>query len=86
MAADHTPAPVLEALAAYGREGRLAFTPPGHKQARGADPAVREVLGDAVFHGDVLVTAGLGAPAHPGAGTFLARRQSLMRWAETRTG
>ncbi|MEU0742995.1 aminotransferase class I/II-fold pyridoxal phosphate-dependent enzyme [Streptomyces sp. NPDC006134] len=59
MAADHTRAPVLEALADYRREGRLSFTPPGHKQARGADPAVREVLGDAVFLGDVLATGGL---------------------------
>ncbi|MEU3699093.1 ornithine decarboxylase [Streptomyces griseoviridis] len=59
MAIDHTRAPVLEALADYRREGRLSFTPPGHKQARGADPAVREVLGDAVFLGDVLATGGL---------------------------
>ncbi len=50
MTADHTRAPVLEALDTYRREGRLSFTPPGHKQARGADPAVREVLGDAVFY------------------------------------
>ncbi|MEV5645752.1 hypothetical protein AB0L67_37420 [Streptomyces flaveolus] len=54
MTVDHTCAPVLEALVEYRREGRPAFTPPGHKQARGADPAVREVLGDAVFLGDVL--------------------------------
>ncbi|TXS22884.1 hypothetical protein EAO71_22775 [Streptomyces sp. ms191] len=31
---------------------------PGHKQARGADPAVRRVLGDAVFHGDVPARGG----------------------------
>jgi lysine decarboxylase len=59
MTADHTRAPVLEALADYHRRGRTSFTPPGHKQARGADPAVREVLGDAVFLGDVLATGGL---------------------------
>ncbi|SNX56180.1 lysine decarboxylase [Streptomyces sp. TLI_55] len=59
MAVDHTRAPVLEALETYRREGLLAFTPPGHKQARGADPAVREVLGDAVFLGDVLASGGL---------------------------
>ncbi|MFF4258401.1 aminotransferase class I/II-fold pyridoxal phosphate-dependent enzyme [Streptomyces sp. NPDC001663] len=59
MAADHSRAPVLEALVEYRRRGRLGFTPPGHKQARGADPAVREVLGDAVFLGDVLASGGL---------------------------
>ncbi|NUO45833.1 MAG: aminotransferase class I/II-fold pyridoxal phosphate-dependent enzyme, partial [Streptomyces sp.] len=59
MAVDHTRAPVLEALEAYHREGLLSFTPPGHKQARGADPSVRRVLGDAVFLGDVLASGGL---------------------------
>lgn len=59
MTVDHTRAPVLQALEDYHRKGRLGFTPPGHKQARGADPAVREVLGDSVFLGDVLATGGL---------------------------
>ncbi|MCG6494253.1 aminotransferase class I/II-fold pyridoxal phosphate-dependent enzyme [Kitasatospora sp. A2-31] len=56
---DHSRAPVLEALGAYHEEGRLAFTPPGHKQGRGADPRVRAALGDALFRADVLATAGL---------------------------
>ncbi|GAA1505778.1 ornithine decarboxylase [Streptomyces synnematoformans] len=56
---DHSCAPVLEALGRYRREGQLPFTPPGHKQARGADPAVREVLGEAVFASDVLAMSGL---------------------------
>ncbi len=56
---DHSAAPVLTALAAYHREGQLPFTPPGHKQGRGADPRVREVLGDAVFASDVLAFSGL---------------------------
>ncbi|MER5676217.1 MULTISPECIES: aminotransferase class I/II-fold pyridoxal phosphate-dependent enzyme [Streptomyces] len=59
MHADHREAPVLDALAAYKEKGELAFTPPGHKQARGADPAVRAVLGDAVFFGDLLAIGGL---------------------------
>ncbi|MFI9825680.1 aminotransferase class I/II-fold pyridoxal phosphate-dependent enzyme [Streptomyces sp. NPDC052013] len=59
MTADHSRAPVLEALEEYHRRGRLGFTPPGHKQARGADPAAREVLGDAVYLGDVLASGGL---------------------------
>ncbi|MFF8866920.1 aminotransferase class I/II-fold pyridoxal phosphate-dependent enzyme [Streptomyces sp. NPDC015139] len=59
MAVDHTEAPVLEALVEFRQAGRLSFTPPGHKQARGADPAVRDALGDAVFFGDVLASGGL---------------------------
>ena len=59
MAVDHRQAPVLEALARYHETDELAFTPPGHKQARGADPEVRRVLGDAVFFGDVLASGGL---------------------------
>ncbi|WP_344533819.1 ornithine decarboxylase [Streptomyces albiaxialis] len=59
MRMDHDEAPVLEALERYQRTDELPFTPPGHKQARGADPRVRAVLGDAVFHGDVLASGGL---------------------------
>ncbi|MFJ8223866.1 aminotransferase class I/II-fold pyridoxal phosphate-dependent enzyme [Streptomyces griseus] len=59
MATDHHEAPVLEAVAAYRDRGELGFSPPGHKQARGAAPDVRAVLGDAVFFGDVLATGGL---------------------------
>jgi arginine/lysine/ornithine decarboxylase len=56
---DHAEAPVLDALADYHRREELPFTPPGHKQGRGADPRVRAVLGDDVFRSDVLATAGL---------------------------
>lgn len=56
---DHSQAPVLDALAAYHREEQLPFTPPGHKQGRGADPRVRDVLGDAVFQSDLLAISGL---------------------------
>ncbi|MFI2642169.1 aminotransferase class I/II-fold pyridoxal phosphate-dependent enzyme [Streptomyces sp. NPDC018610] len=76
MAVDHTRAPVLEALVDYRRDGRLSFTPPGHKQARGADPAVREVLGDAVFLGDVLASGGLDDRLM--RGRVLQRAEELM--------
>ncbi|MEV4946377.1 ornithine decarboxylase [Streptomyces sp. NPDC053755] len=56
---DHSQAPVLDALAAYHTENQTPFTPPGHKQGRGADPRVRAILGDDVFHSDVLATSGL---------------------------
>ncbi|GAA4907188.1 aminotransferase class I/II-fold pyridoxal phosphate-dependent enzyme [Streptomyces coeruleoprunus] len=73
---DHVRAPVLEALDRYHETGELAFTPPGHKQARGADPAVRRVLGDAVFKADVLATSGLDDRRSRGG--VLERAERLM--------
>ncbi|GAA1433101.1 ornithine decarboxylase [Streptomyces thermospinosisporus] len=67
---------MLEALEDYHRHGRLGFTPPGHKQARGADPAAREILGDAVFLGDVLASGGLDDRLT--RGRVLERAQELM--------
>ncbi|MFF7454686.1 aminotransferase class I/II-fold pyridoxal phosphate-dependent enzyme [Kitasatospora sp. NPDC008115] len=56
---DQSQAPVLEALAAYHANGHAVFTPPGHKQGRGADERVVRVLGADVFRADVLATGGL---------------------------
>ncbi|SEG95582.1 Arginine/lysine/ornithine decarboxylase [Actinacidiphila yanglinensis] len=56
---DHSEAPVLAALAAYHEEDQLPFTPPGHKQGRGADPRVVEAVGEGIFRSDVLAVAGL---------------------------
>ncbi|UGT44181.1 PLP-dependent transferase [Nocardia yamanashiensis] len=55
---DHSVAPVLDALAEYQRLGRYGFTPPGHRQGRGADERVREVLGGAL-RADVLAAPGM---------------------------
>ncbi|MET8981456.1 aminotransferase class I/II-fold pyridoxal phosphate-dependent enzyme [Streptomyces sp. NPDC004539] len=73
---DHSQAPVLDALAARHSQGVLSFTPPGHRQGRGADPRVRAVLGDDVFRSDVLATGGLDDRA--GSGRVLERAQELM--------
>lgn len=56
---DHSEAPVLAALAAYHEEEQLPFTPPGHKQGRGADPRLFEAVGEGTFRSDVLAVAGL---------------------------
>ncbi|WP_149184463.1 aminotransferase class I/II-fold pyridoxal phosphate-dependent enzyme [Streptomyces sp. TRM49041] len=73
---DHLGAPVLEAIDRYHEMGTLAFAPPGHKQARGADPAVRKVLGDAVFKSDVPVSGGLDD--RRASGGVLHRAEQLM--------
>ncbi|WJV50549.1 aminotransferase class I/II-fold pyridoxal phosphate-dependent enzyme [Streptomyces flavofungini] len=59
MSLDHSRAPVLEAVDAYHRRGVLSFSPPGHKQGLGVDPAVRLLLGESVFQHDLLATGGL---------------------------
>jgi arginine/lysine/ornithine decarboxylase len=56
---DQTEAPLLEALTEYHELDRYGFTPPGHRQGRGTDRRVLEVLGAEPFRDDVLATAGL---------------------------
>lgn len=56
---DHSRVPVLEALQEFRRRGDTVFGPPGHKQGRGADPRVVEVVGAGVFASDVLSLNGL---------------------------
>ncbi|MBB5958602.1 arginine/lysine/ornithine decarboxylase [Saccharothrix tamanrassetensis] len=56
---DHSRAPVLEALQAFREQGFTPFNPPGHRQGRGVDPRVLEVVGEAVFASDVISVNGL---------------------------
>jgi arginine decarboxylase len=56
---DHSRVPVLEALEEFRRRGDVVYGPPGHKQGRGADPRVVDVLGEGVFASDVLSLNGL---------------------------
>ncbi|MEC3951931.1 ornithine decarboxylase [Nocardia sp. CDC153] len=72
---DQSGAPVLEALAEYRRLGRYGFTPPGHRQGRGADSRVVEVLGDALG-ADVLAAGGLDDRL--ARGRYLERAEELM--------
>ncbi len=73
---DHSQAPVLQALSAFHQAEMLQFTPPGHKQGRGADPRAVAVLGADVFRSDVLPTSGLD-DRRSSAGV-LERAQALM--------
>jgi arginine/lysine/ornithine decarboxylase len=56
---DHSRVPVIEALQEFRRRGDVVFGPPGHRQGRGADPRVLEVVGLDVFRSDVLTLSGL---------------------------
>ncbi|MCW2576776.1 MAG: Orn/Lys/Arg decarboxylase major region [Modestobacter sp.] len=56
---DHSRVPVLEALQAFRRRGDVVFGPPGHKQGRGVDPRVLDIVGAGVFASDVLSLNGL---------------------------
>ncbi|MFF3991522.1 aminotransferase class I/II-fold pyridoxal phosphate-dependent enzyme [Streptomyces sp. NPDC001797] len=76
MGLNHDDAPVLDALVRYHEADELGFSPPGHKQARGADPRARAVLGDAVFFGDVLSDGGLDDRLT--RGRVLERAEELM--------
>lgn len=56
---DHSRVPVIEALQAFRERGFTPFNPPGHRQGRGVDARVLEVLGEAVFASDVISLNGL---------------------------
>ena len=72
---NHDEAPVLGALAEHRASGRYGYTPPGHRQGRGADPRVVEVLGDAMAN-DVLATSGLDDRSSSNG--YLKKAQNLM--------
>ncbi|RSS70320.1 aminotransferase class I/II-fold pyridoxal phosphate-dependent enzyme [Streptomyces sp. WAC06614] len=56
---DQSHAPILEALQEFRRRGDVVYGPPGHKQGRGVDPRVAEIVGLDVFRADVLLLNGL---------------------------
>jgi arginine/lysine/ornithine decarboxylase len=73
---DHSAAPLLDALADYHVRDRYGFTPPGHRQGRGADPRTRAALGEDAFRSDVLATAGLDD--RTSSHGYLSRAEELM--------
>lgn len=56
---DQKRTPILDAMRDYHRLARYGYTPPGHRQGRGADPRVLETLGNDVFRNDLLASSGL---------------------------
>lgn len=73
---DQSQAPLVDALRDYHRRDRYGFTPPGHRQGRGTDPRVLEVLGRDPFRDDVLASSGLDD--RQCRGKFLAHAEELM--------
>lgn len=73
---DHSHAPVLEALESFRARGFLPFNPPGHKQGRGADRRVIDIVGADVFASDVIALNGLDDRLMRGG--VLERAQELM--------
>jgi arginine decarboxylase len=73
---DHSAAPLLDALADYHRLDRYGFTPPGHRQGRGADPRTIKVIGPDTFRSDVLASSGLDDRLSSGG--YLKEAEDLM--------
>ena len=73
---NHRDAPVLDALREYHEFDRYGFTPPGHRQGRGIDPRVREIMGLEPFRADLLASSGLDDRLSSGG--YLQRAEELM--------
>jgi arginine/lysine/ornithine decarboxylase len=73
---DHSRAPVLDALASFHERGTTPFNPPGHKQGRGVDQRVVDVVGREVFTSDVIGPNGLDDRLNRGG--VLQEAQELM--------
>jgi arginine/lysine/ornithine decarboxylase len=73
---DQSEAPILDALADYHRKQRYGFSPPAHRQGRGVDPAVLEVMGRDPFRDDLLASGGLDD--RTSSGGYLKKAETLM--------
>jgi arginine decarboxylase len=73
---DQSEAPILDGLSEHHRHGRYGFTPPGHRQGRGIDPRVADVMGLDAFRSDLVANAGLDD--RKSSNGYLERAQQLM--------
>ncbi|WP_029116328.1 aminotransferase class I/II-fold pyridoxal phosphate-dependent enzyme [Mycobacterium sp. URHB0044] len=73
---DQSEAPLLDALVDYHKADRYGFSPPGHRQGRGTDERVLDVLGREPFRDDVLASGGLDDRRT--SNQYLKRAEDLM--------
>jgi arginine/lysine/ornithine decarboxylase len=73
---DQSVAPILDALAERRRRDDASFTPPGHRQGRGTDERVVELLGREVFMAESLALGGLDD--RPSGSRALGLAEALM--------
>src|SRR5215217_1489595 len=73
---DHSRAPVLDALTDFRNRRDVVFGPPGHRQGRGVDQRVLNILGEGLFASDVLMMNGLDDRRLSGG--YLEEAQDLM--------
>jgi len=73
---DQDETPIISALADYHRKDRYGFTPPGHRQGRGAAETALDVLGKDTYRSDVLASAGLDDRSSYNG--YLQKAQELM--------
>src|SRR5256714_4562064 len=73
---NHSVAPLLEALTDYQARDRYGFTPPGHRQGRGADPRTIAAICHDAFRSDLLATAGVDD--RKSSHGYLSRAEQLM--------
>jgi arginine decarboxylase len=73
---DQNETPVLDALAEHQKLDRYGFTPPAHRQGRGVDPRVLEVLGEQSFKSDVVASSGLDD--RKSSNGYLSKAEQLM--------
>ena len=73
---DQSEAPILDGLVDYRKSNRYGFTPPGHRQGRGTDERVLDVLGHEPFRDDILASGGLDDRRT--SNKYLKRAEDLM--------
>jgi arginine/lysine/ornithine decarboxylase len=73
---DQSETPLLTGLAQYHELGRYGFSPPAHREGRGVDSRVVEVLGIDPFRADVLASGGLDD--RTSSNGYLSRAEQLM--------
>jgi len=70
---DHSRTPILDALDRFRERREISFSPPGHRQGRGAGVRAVEVLGPQVFAADIVANE-LDSRHHEGASLREAER------------